>query len=190
MKPKDSQAFLTDFSMLFPSALISSSTAMALGREEDEETLRQLISSQRDWSLSIRRAAAMTLQPALARSRQNSRPRPEEAPVTMTTLPWRQFQGSRWVGEDRRSSITWGEGNREEEDDWLTPGKSLLISVEINKEIENRILSFSYVYYYSFSFLSKWPTFFEKWKKDFLNKNWIFFFLFERGKKGPFFEIN
>lgn len=89
MKPKDSQAFLTDFSMLFPSALISSSTAMAVGvgREEEEERLRRLISSQRDWSLSIRRAAAMTLQPALARSRQNSRPRPEEAPVTMTTLP-------------------------------------------------------------------------------------------------------
>ncbi|KAK6151357.1 hypothetical protein DH2020_013992 [Rehmannia glutinosa] len=48
-----------------------------------------------DLSLFILRATAMILQPALAKSRQNSKPRPEDAPVTMTTFPSREFNESR-----------------------------------------------------------------------------------------------
>ncbi len=98
--PNASQPFCMDFSMVGPSALTSSSRATARSElelvgldseeeeEEEEEEERLLIWSQSDWSRSTRRAAAMILQPALARSRQNSRPIPADAPVTNTTLPF------------------------------------------------------------------------------------------------------
>ena len=100
IRPKASQAFWTEAPIEEPSLVTSSSTATARrggsafgGRFE---WVRLLISSQRDLSRSTRRAAATILQPALARLRQNSLPRPEEAPVTMTTLPSRSCHGSRW----------------------------------------------------------------------------------------------
>lgn len=103
MRPKASQASWTEFWMVGPSAHTSSSTATALRIlvpstvEEEEVGIEKsswLIWSQRDLRRSIRRAAATIKEPDLARSRHNSRPRPEDAPVTMTTLPCRSSHGS------------------------------------------------------------------------------------------------
>ncbi|KAL6988037.1 hypothetical protein U1Q18_013784 [Sarracenia purpurea var. burkii] len=104
MVPKASQAFCTADSMSGPSALMSSSIATARGvaaanrlRLETPESGSRLISLHRDASRSIHRAAAMIRQPALARSRQNCKPMPDEAPVTIrsiTTLPSKLLHGS------------------------------------------------------------------------------------------------
>ncbi|RRT52687.1 hypothetical protein B296_00022806 [Ensete ventricosum] len=56
-----------------------------------------LISSQRDLSRSVRREAAMIRQPALARSRPWPQPMPEEAPVTITTLPSKLLPRHGWI---------------------------------------------------------------------------------------------
>lgn len=100
IRPKASQAFRTEFWIVGPSADKSSSTATALRMEEEEDDdegivkLRLLIWSQRDLRRSTRRAAATMKQPDLARSRQNSRPSPDDAPVTITTFPWRSTHAS------------------------------------------------------------------------------------------------
>lgn len=93
IRPNASHALSTDASIAGLLALTSSSTATA----RRSEVPYLLIWSQRDWSRSIRRAAAMILQPASAKSRQHSRPRPEEAPVTITTLPVKSVHGSNLV---------------------------------------------------------------------------------------------
>jgi len=89
--PKASHAFCTDLSMVLASAETSSSTATTARRVP----YRLFIWWQREWRRSRWRAAAMILQPAFARSRQNSWPRPEEAPVTNTTLSSSLCHGSR-----------------------------------------------------------------------------------------------
>lgn len=101
MRPNASQAICTDLSTVGPSAVTSSSTATALrllgsAVELEEEVARPLISSQRDLSRPTRREAATTRHPARARSRQKSRPKPDEAPVTITTLSGSSHHGSRW----------------------------------------------------------------------------------------------
>ena len=85
MRPKASQALCTAASRTEPPAATSSSTATARGPWAAAS--EALISSQSERSRSARRAAATTRQPARARSRQKSRPMPEEAPVTSTTCP-------------------------------------------------------------------------------------------------------
>nr|GMD41845.1 hypothetical protein B296_00022806 [Ipomoea batatas] len=93
--------------MAGPSAVTSSSMATArsgapeLGSPEPTP----LISSQSDLSRSTRRSAAMTRQPALAKSRLISRPIPDDAPVTIATLPVRSHHGSRWRATFNRLSI-------------------------------------------------------------------------------------
>lgn len=47
-----------------------------------------------DLSMFILRAAATTLQPALAKSIQSCRPSPDDAPVITTTLPCKLLHGS------------------------------------------------------------------------------------------------
>lgn len=94
IEPKAVQARSTLAAMAGPSEVTSSCTAMA----RHGPPSIALIWSQRDLRRSVLRAAATTLQPALARSRQNSRPRPEEAPVTMTVLPERWDHGSNCCG--------------------------------------------------------------------------------------------
>lgn len=93
--PNASQAFCTDFSIANPPLHTSSSTATALivfGSAAD-----WLISSHKDLRRWMRRAAATARQPALANSRQNSLPKPEDAPVTRTIFPFRSCHGSIWL---------------------------------------------------------------------------------------------
>lgn len=92
IRPNASHALCTEAAMAGSSALTSSS--IATDRTADgSEAPDPLISSQRDLNRSVRRAAAMTRQPAFARSRHRSRPMPEDAPVTMTTLPSKLLHG-------------------------------------------------------------------------------------------------
>nr|CAB3481402.1 unnamed protein product [Digitaria exilis] len=97
MRPNASQALCTAASRTEPPAATSSSTATARGPASAAEAL---ISSQSEWRRSARRAAATTRQPARARSRQKSRPMPEEAPVTSTTWPSSLLQGGRGAPAD------------------------------------------------------------------------------------------
>lgn len=92
MFPKMSQACLTAFWMVDESEETSSSRGAACLVFVGEN--KALISEQRDWRRSRRRAAAMILQPDLARSRQISLPMPEEAPVRRTTLSLSSHHGS------------------------------------------------------------------------------------------------
>lgn len=98
--PNAAQAFSTEAWMVGPLALTSSSTATALSWSrlrsfELEEPIRLLISSQSDWTVTL-------LQPALAKSRQNSRPKPDDAPVTITTL-----FSSRSHGSNTLATLVW-----------------------------------------------------------------------------------
>ena len=109
MRPKASQALCTAASRAEPPAATSSSTATARGPSAAAEAL---ISSQSERRRSARRAAATTRQPARARSRQKSRPMPEEAPVTSTTWPSSLLQGG-----GAPTDVIAGALSREEEGD-------------------------------------------------------------------------
>lgn len=98
--PKASQAFATVASIFAALELTSSSRGTARARPypvsfDSAEPIRLLISSQSDCKRSTRRAAAMILQPAFAKSMQNSRPSPDDAPVTITTLLFSSSHGSK-----------------------------------------------------------------------------------------------
>lgn len=90
MCPKMSQACLTAFRMVD----VSEETSSSRGAASLVFVEKALISEQRDWRRSRRRAAAMILQPDLARSRQISLPMPDEAPVRRTTLSLSSHHGS------------------------------------------------------------------------------------------------
>jgi len=100
--PKASHAFCTYFSIAPPSAATSSSTATARSLPSFP-----LISSHNDCKRSTRRAAAITRHPALARSRQKSRPIPADAPVTRTTFPARSCHGSNCFAMLKKMKWIW-----------------------------------------------------------------------------------
>lgn len=57
----------------------------------------RLMASARSLALSMSRTAMMTWAPRAARTRVDSRPRPAEAPVTKTTLPWPSQSAATWA---------------------------------------------------------------------------------------------